>query len=234
VDPFANLSGRRLFVELKLILSEDDPLSILRRLGDFNLLRVIHPKLTLGPPREALFEEVAKVVAWHDLLFLEEAYERWLVYFLALIDELSGEEAKDLLLHLGLGPRRGEEMAVEHRAGLRVLRQLEGQAEMLPSEVFGLLSGLGVETLLWLMAKAHTEQARRAMSLYFTELKKVGLHVGGDDLINMGLSPGPLFKQILGSLFEARLNGLVKTREDEIEFVRHHYLREEPRPGGSP
>lgn len=233
VNPFANLAGRRVFVELKLILSEDDPLAILKRLADFGLLEMIHPKLTLGPAREQLFEEVAKVVAWHDLLFLEEPYERWLVYFLALIDELSGEEAREFVMHLGFGPRKSQELVAERAGALHALRALESQPGMLPSKIYGLLSGLATETLLWLMAKARTEQARRAVSLYFTDLQKTALYVGGDDLIAMGLTPGPIFKQILGSLFEARLNGLVKTREDEIEFVRHHYLRDGERPGGS-
>jgi len=234
VDPFANLAGRRIFTEMKLILAEDNPLPILERLNDFGLLRIVHPKISLGAPREALFEEVAKVVAWHDLLFLEEPYERWLVYFLALIDELSAEEARELLIRLGFGPRKSDELPAERQAALRALRRLEAEPEALPSEVHRLLSELATETLLWLMAKARGEQARRAMSLYFTELKKVRIELKGDDLILMGLKPGPVFKQVLGSLYEARLNRLVKSREDEIEFVRHHYLRDESRLRGSP
>ncbi len=234
VDPFANMAGRRIFLEVKLILEEDDPLAILRRLSDFGLLRVIHPRLTLGPGREALFEEVGKVVAWHDLLFLEERYERWLVYFLALIDEVSGEEAAELLLRFGFGPRRSQQVAAERRAALQALRRLESRPEVLPSEVYGLLSGLTTEMLLWLMARARSETVRRTISGYFTDLQKTRLEITGDDLIRMGLNPGPLFKEVLGSLFEARLNGLVKTREDEIEFVRHHYLRDEAPPAGAP
>jgi tRNA nucleotidyltransferase (CCA-adding enzyme) len=150
-----------------------------------------------------------------------------------VIDELSNDEAKDLLLNLGFGPRKSQDLAAERLAAQRALRRLEMKPDMLPSEIYGLLSGLSTEMLLWLMAKARAERVRRAVSFYFTDLKKVRIAVGGDDLIGMGLVPGPIFKQVLGSLFEARLNGLVKTREDEIEFVRHHYLRDEapPAPG---
>jgi tRNA nucleotidyltransferase (CCA-adding enzyme) len=225
VNPFANLSRRRVFIEVKLILQEDDPLAILRRLSDFGLLAAIHPKIGLGGTKEALFEEAGKVIAWHGLLFLEEPYERWLVYFLVLIDELSSEEARELFGELfWLGPRRGPQLASERLAAQRAARTLEAPT-LLPSEIYKLLSGLSTEVLLWLMAKTHAERGRRAVSLYFTELKKVRIELTGEDLINMGLKPGPVFQEVLGSLFEARLNGLVKTREDEIEFVRHHYLR---------
>ena len=38
----------------------------------------------------------------------------------------------------------------------------------------------------------------------------------GDDLIDMGIKPGPVFKTVLHSLRNARLNGLVKTRDELV------------------
>jgi len=43
------LSGRRLANELKLILSEEEPSSALRRLDEFGLLRFVHPQIAYGP-----------------------------------------------------------------------------------------------------------------------------------------------------------------------------------------
>jgi tRNA nucleotidyltransferase (CCA-adding enzyme) len=39
----------------------------------------------------------------------------------------------------------------------------------------------------------------------------------------MGLEPGPVFKEIFDSLLEARLNNLIKTREDEVKFVEKNW-----------
>ena len=36
----------------------------------------------------------------------------------------------------------------------------------------------------------------------------------------MGLEPGPIFRDILQATLDARLNGQVKTRKDELEFAR--------------
>jgi poly(A) polymerase len=44
--------------------------------------------------------------------------------------------------------------------------------------------------------------------------------VTGDDLLGMGLKPGPRFREILQAVEEAQLNGTVQTREEAIEFVR--------------
>ena len=35
----------------------------------------------------------------------------------------------------------------------------------------------------------------------------------------MGLKPGPVFSETLQAVLEAKLNGRVKTREDELTFV---------------
>jgi poly(A) polymerase len=42
----------------------------------------------------------------------------------------------------------------------------------------------------------------------------------GDDLVAMGLQPGPSFKQILDSVEEAQLNDLLHTREEAIQFLK--------------
>jgi poly(A) polymerase len=44
--------------------------------------------------------------------------------------------------------------------------------------------------------------------------------VTGEDLKGMGLSPGPTFKEILGAIEEAQLNGQIRTREQALAFVR--------------
>jgi poly(A) polymerase len=45
----------------------------------------------------------------------------------------------------------------------------------------------------------------------------------GDDLNEMGYSPGPAFQRILGALEEGQLEGSLETREQAIAFVRKHY-----------
>lgn len=44
--------------------------------------------------------------------------------------------------------------------------------------------------------------------------------VTGNDLVNLGLVPGPDFKFILNEVKEAQRAGLVKTREEAIEFIK--------------
>jgi poly(A) polymerase len=47
--------------------------------------------------------------------------------------------------------------------------------------------------------------------------------ITGDDLIAMGFTPGPQFKQILHEVEDHHLDGTLKTRDDALHYVRESY-----------
>jgi poly(A) polymerase len=49
--------------------------------------------------------------------------------------------------------------------------------------------------------------------------------ITGDDLKEMGLAPGPQFKEILESVEEAQLDGRLKERDEALTFVRGKYMK---------
>ena len=48
--------------------------------------------------------------------------------------------------------------------------------------------------------------------------------INGDDLTEMGLRPGPRFKEILEGVEEAQLEGRLKERDEALAFVRSRYI----------
>jgi poly(A) polymerase len=49
--------------------------------------------------------------------------------------------------------------------------------------------------------------------------------INGDDLAEMGLPPGPRFKEILETVEEAQLDGRLKERAEALAFVRRKYMQ---------
>jgi poly(A) polymerase len=47
--------------------------------------------------------------------------------------------------------------------------------------------------------------------------------IGGEDLKNLGFTPGPRFKEILKDVEDHQLDGALETREAALEYVRAHY-----------
>ena len=73
-----------------------------------------------------------------------------------------------------------------------------------------------------MMAATKNEMAKRSISNYFTNLRHIHTSIKGGDLKKMGLEPGPIYREILEAVLEAKLNGRLKTRTDELSFVRSY------------
>jgi tRNA nucleotidyltransferase (CCA-adding enzyme) len=73
-----------------------------------------------------------------------------------------------------------------------------------------------------MMAATKNEIAKRSISNYFTQLRHINASIKGRDLKKMGLEPGPIYREILQAVLDAKLNGRLKTRSDELSFVRNY------------
>jgi tRNA nucleotidyltransferase (CCA-adding enzyme) len=222
MDFFKRLSGRRVFSELRQILEEENPTSAIIRLHDYDLLHVIHPSITLTKELVALFNAVKKVLSWHDLLFLEESYMKWTVYFLALIRHCDKEITNEICRRIELAPRYIDIFIKERFEADRCLSWMERHLPLSNSTLYHQLTGFRIELALYMMAATKSEKVKKSISNHFTRLRNIQSSVTGKDLIKMGLEPGPNFKKILQAVLDAKLNGRLKTRNDELGFVKDY------------
>jgi tRNA nucleotidyltransferase (CCA-adding enzyme) len=63
---------------------------------------------------------------------------------------------------------------------------------------------------------------KKAISHFFTKLRRVEIVLKGQDLKEMALNPGPIYREILQAVLDARLDGKLKTKDDEIDFARRY------------
>ncbi len=220
IDLFHRLAGRRLFTELVLLLSEEDPAKPIARLAEFDLLRFIHPSLQWDGDTELLFQNIKDALAWYKLLFLEKRHEPWQIYFFGLIDRLSLKETEEVCQRLNIKEVLLAKILTTKTESGDVLQRLYKMRALKPSRLFGLLKGYPQEMLLYMMAKADKEEAKKGISLYLSHLQDIRLSITGRDLAQLGIKPGPLYGKIMGQILWAKIDGLVKTREEELEFAK--------------
>ena len=217
------LSGGRVLSELILILQEEDPLPALKRMRDFNLFYFLHPGLKFDEQVEVLCEQIHHVIAWFDLLFLEQRYERWLIYFYGLMDFIKEGERGELCQRLAMNDRLRKRVK-EGKLGadqvlLQIFSWINTDRHPKRSEIYDVLDPLSIESKLFMMAKSTQVTTRRYISLYFTQLKDTKPLLRGADLIQMGMKSGPSIKKALSGLLKARLDEQVITRQDEMEYI---------------
>jgi len=215
-------ANRRFFLELRLILKEQDPVGAIRRMDEFDLLQLISPEIRFTKSVESLLEEIKKVIAWYNLLYLEEPFEPWKIYWHGLTSSLSMGSLKALTEKNGMTDGDSRKMLSQRKSMGEVLDELykfSGDNYRL----FTLLYPYETESLLYLMARTNSEKTRRLISSYFTKLKGTTIQLKGKDLAGMGFQPGPIFRKIFDRVLEARLNNLIKTKDDEIRFVENYF-----------
>ncbi|MFV1950415.1 MAG: CBS domain-containing protein [Nitrospinota bacterium] len=221
---FNRLSGARLYGEIVQMLKEKEPLRSIKRMSEFDLLRFIHPLVSLTDETHNLLREIAEVTAWYNLLFLEDNAEIWFVYLMGLFDRLNLEELREAVINLSISARYADRLINGKEMAEKAMAELSEGHNLTPSQTYKILHPLSLEVLLFLMSGIEEEKIRRHISLYLIKLKSVEIDVSGEDLIEIGLTPGPLFRSILDAIKEAKLNGRLMTKKEELEFVKENYL----------
>lgn len=222
MDFFERLRGRRVFTELRQIFEEENPTPAVIRLNDYRLLRVVHPSITLNKELISLFNSVKKTLAWFDLLFLEESYMKWAVYFLALIRHCDRKISDEICTRFEMAPKRQSLFSEDRFRAEECLSWLERSTPIPNSRIYKTLSAFKTELILYMMAAAGQEKVKKAISDYFTKLKPLTILITGKDLQKMGLEPGPLYREIFQAVHDAKLNGRLKTKKDEMTFVKNY------------
>jgi len=219
IDCFKNLSGLRVLNELKQIFEEDNPIPAIKSLEIYGLERVIHPNLTFIPKTYQLLESVNKILSWHDLLYVEEVYPRWAVYFMALLNRSTFKEAQEICFRLKVPPKEENIFLRKRYKAEKKLRVIEASTSYTKQDLYWLLINFKTEYLLYMMALTQNDAIRKDISNFYTQQRKIKPYLRGKDLIKIGVKPGPEFTKILNQILDAKLDGNLKTKKDEVFFA---------------
>jgi tRNA nucleotidyltransferase (CCA-adding enzyme) len=217
MDIFDKLSGTRIYDELMLTFQETNPVNTIKRLADYGLLKVIHPNLIFSAGLETLLQSVHDTVTWFDLLFLEERFDRGLIYIMALLHGLSREDRNAALERLKVPILPKERIISGIEAANDILRKLTADN---PAATYHLLHGKDIMQTLMGMALAGDSDKKKAVSHYLLELRRVRPALRGDDLKKLGIPPGPVYSEIFAKIVNEKLMKRLQTKEEEIEFVK--------------
>ncbi|WP_424991880.1 CCA tRNA nucleotidyltransferase, partial [Nitratidesulfovibrio liaohensis] len=215
------LSGARLFHELKLIFDEKAPLPCIRRMEDYDILRLIHPLLKLNPAKMDVLTELERVLHWYRLLYLSPAPEPWMLYLLGLCGNGKYLDVAAVTDRLAFSRKVRQDFLTlrENVREVYNLLNLWMQRDGSMSGLNNLLSPIAPEGILYLMARAKTEDARKHISYYLTRLRGETPDITGNDLLAMGIPAGPAYGRVLRRVLAAKLDGLARTRAAQLDLA---------------
>lgn len=216
-DLLRQVSGERLRHELDLILAEEKGFAMLARLRELNLLGAIHPQMDWSSSIQGAVE-----IAFHPA-----REEPWALP--TKLGHLPMRTALAYLLWLNCLPAKGG-VAVATRLRLsseliHALKEVQALrpdlaelAQASPSQVVARLDGIPIISLYASSLGAPSDQ-RRMLETYQRTWKNIHPAADGHTLQALGLPPSPLFREILGRLRAAWLDGQLRTPADEKELL---------------
>jgi tRNA nucleotidyltransferase (CCA-adding enzyme) len=147
----------------------------------------------------------------------------WLLYLAALCEGLGPRGVAGLCERLVVPPRVAARLGALVGEGRRVQKRLEEARPWRAAAVHALLAPWPREVAIYVWARTARRGAADAARAYLAEGARVTTELKGRDLLALGYKPGPIFREILAALLAEKLEGRVRTREDELAWVREHH-----------
>ncbi|HOX54509.1 MAG TPA: CCA tRNA nucleotidyltransferase [Candidatus Omnitrophota bacterium] len=217
---FDTVKPPRIWHELILILYERNPKKYFARISQLCSLKFIHPRLRFKKDTLRLLESVEKILNSYNRLYPDnEPVRGWFIYFIALTDRLGRREIKDVAEKFNLN-REERDSLYSYKDTNRNFFSFLSKNTLLPSQIYILLEKLSYETILALRAKTVDKLAKKRIDDFLNIYDKVKLNITGDYLNDLGVSLDSNFKKILDRIFYAKLDGKLKTKEEELQLAR--------------
>lgn len=211
---------QRIRDEIILLLKEKEPIKCILRLHKLLGLSFISSGMRLTQQKIRLLRAVEKEIMWFNREFWRSRQlESWVVYFMALSYGVSQRERVASCKKFAF--RVGETKRIVHceQDRKKIEKQLSAPS-IAPSVVYRLLEPMSYETIILAKAAARKKSVQNNIEEFLHVYNGTRVHVTGDDLKALGVKPGPYFKKILTRLLYAKLDLKLKTKEQELAFVK--------------
>ncbi len=204
------ISGDRIQYELECILQEERPEKVFHRAEELNGLQSLDPALK-GNGWLAEKFKLAQQLTSPNLPPFE-------LYIVLLAYRLTEEESEHLISHL----RLSKSVAQTLRDTMAIKTKLQALANpaLNPSAIYRLLHGYSPSAIMANLLAGDSNVACQHIRLFLNKLRYVKPALNGDDLIRIGIAPGPRIKEILQLLHQARLDGKVTSKRGEESLVK--------------
>lgn len=206
--------------ELVLILKEKSAIKNIRRLDKLAGFDFISDKIKVSGKVISLLRNIEKEISrFNKGNSVKRPLDSWLVYLMGLFEDLDTRAIKDICVKFGL--RKGEEKRLlsYRQAKPGAVKELSNP-KIKPSRIFALLEPLSYEAIIALKARQDNPVFSRNIKNFLEIYNGMRISVCGEDLHCLGLSPGPRYQKIFAQVLNAKLNGKVTSKDEEISLIK--------------
>jgi len=220
---WANLLPDSQARELEAVLREGSPDRVLKLYAQRGILSGLDRNLTKMP-----FDQFRKI---HSVSRKIPGADPFLLNVHCLVSKLGGP-AKNRIARKILSDSKTVKLALNmEREAKKIAHLLSSSKCAVPSQAFKLLSPQPEPLLLFLLAYYPQAKVQNRVKTYLVKVPQIRARLPRQDLLALGIKPGPNFENILQRIFFDQLDGKLKTHsqvEDELRSLAG--IKEPPEP----
>ncbi|OGW77736.1 MAG: hypothetical protein A3K16_01370 [Omnitrophica bacterium RIFCSPLOWO2_01_FULL_45_24] len=220
-EVYKRVEKPRLRDEIILILKEKEPFKIIKRMDEFRALKIIHPYLKFHKDLHNMFDAIDEACLWYQNNSpRKRSIEKWVMYLMALFEDVSHDGT--LYFCNIFEFKRGERLRIMSykNNGRKILKTLNAKRKIAPSKIYHLLEPLSHEVTLLIMAVSRSDAGKGRAMEFFHKYNGMRTVIRGDDLKALGIKIGPHLSRILEKILYKRLDGILKTKEEEFRYAK--------------
>jgi tRNA nucleotidyltransferase (CCA-adding enzyme) len=213
----ARVTGERLLAEFEHIFDETEAFEMLNRLETLGMLRAIHPDLEFtrdALQRISLLPESLPALEYNFQPPSGKVQRRQMA-FMAWFLLLDTKTADSILLRLNYPHREAQSI-------LNAVKLFQMHRDLKSLSLLELIETLDAYDpfVVYMVSLFTSDQVcKELIENYLKSLRKIHPITTGDDLKRKGIPPSPVYKQILGALRKAWLEGHVTNASQETELL---------------
>jgi tRNA nucleotidyltransferase (CCA-adding enzyme) len=201
------LSGTRIRNEFALILGEPNRVEMLKMAEEIGLLAAISPSLRVGTKSLQVLSEQSNSLSLElsDLLAITTF-------------GLNEDEAKQVVNRFDAPAAWGESIIGNAQLAKHVA--VLDQPNLAPSDVSAILRSIPLASIKTYILAGPPLPRRDRLVEYVEEIRFIKPEITGDDLLDIGIPQGPIIGQLIDLVHEAKLDGKVRTKQEELDLAK--------------
>lgn len=233
------ISGKRITAELTILLKEKKPEIYLARLDSLGVLSHIYGKLRFTKKNKIVFSKISnyfdnpKNISVSRLRRIYKEIEADIFYKAEIFSGLNNTEFNEAAKRLNMGGKVEKTLKTMY-SGLEMINNLEKNNFLYlnkkPAEIYDNLDKICIRSILFYLFQESGKDAagfnfRRIAVKYINKVIFIKPSVNGNDIRALGICEGPLYGKILSEIKNLKISGKLKSKEDEIKYIKEKYLK---------
>jgi tRNA nucleotidyltransferase (CCA-adding enzyme) len=223
-DTVSRLSKDRIREELLHLIREQEflPQSVVL-MKDLDLFRTLHPHFKVETRTIERIRNIRFSVEGFRQL-APKPFNQTIVLMMQLMSEVP-EAYLEQVSQLLIANQSLIQQIVYSMKQRECVYEVLHQDEVDKYTIYKLLDPLPEETLVFYYNDTEDPYVRHYIAVYMLKLKNIRLTIDGNDLRDLNIRPGPIYKRILENVLKAKVLGTIYDRDSELKYAERLYQR---------